>query len=392
MHDDHKLDHKLSPISSILSLALTVSLVASCSFFDKKEAPPPEVMKPKFEPVEQQFTPAEVETTIQEAVKLDPPERYIVKKGDTLWDISAKFLKSPWLWPEMWHINSQIRNPHLIYPGDVILLYYVDGKPYLTLEGSAGTLPKLPAGVGTVKLKPTIRYKTLSQAIDTLPRSVVAAFLSEPRVLSEEEFEQAPYVFSSQEEHLANSQGDRVYVRNVKDEQQIEYIIVRKGDPYIDPDTEEVLGYEAQDIADARMVRISDPSTIIITRARREVLTGDNLIPSLERKINFNFFPRAPRHKVEGKIIAVYDGLSQIGQYHIVVLNRGEKQGIEVGHVLAVYQAGTYVRDYKTGDDVLLPEERAGILMVFRVFERLSYGLIMEAERPLKVLDSIKNP
>ena len=280
MYDDHKLGHKISPISPLLwILAMVISLVitlslSSCSSAPK-ETPAPQVM-PEPEPVEQKETPAEVVSITPDVVKPNLPERYVVKKGDTLWDIAAKFLKNPWLWPEMWHINTQIRNPHLIYPGDVILLYYVDGKPYLTLEGSAGTRPTLPAGVGTEKLKPTIRFKALDKAIDTLPRSAIAAFISNPKVLSEQQFEDAPYVFSSMETHLINSQGDRVYVRNVKDEQQIEYLVIRKGDAYIDPDTEEVLGYEAQDIADARMVRIADPSTIVITRARKEVLTGDN--------------------------------------------------------------------------------------------------------------------
>ncbi len=389
MYDDYKLGQKLSQFTLILTFASTLSLI-SCSSAPK-ETPAPEVI-PHSEPVQQKFTPAEVEVINSDVIKPDQPERYVVKKGDTLWDIAETFLKSPWLWPEMWHINSQIRNPHLIYPGDVILLYYVDGKPYLTLEGSAGSRPTLPAGVGTVKLKPTIRYENLNQAIDTLPRSAIAAFISNPRVLSKKEFKNAPYIFSSMETHLINGQNDRVYVRNVKDEQQIEYIVVRKGDAYIDPDTNETLGYEAQDIADARMVRVSDPSTIVITRARKEVLTGDNIIPHLEQQINFNFFPRAPLQKVDGKIIAVYDGLTMIGQYNVVILNRGEKQGIEVGHVLAVYQAGTRVRDFRTGDKVLLPEERAGLLMVFRVFEKLSFGLIMESQRALKVYDAVRNP
>jgi hypothetical protein len=389
MYDVQKLGHKLPILTLAITLVITLNL-ASCSSAPKEKPAP--VIVPDPEPVEQAYTPAAVESITPDVVKPDRPERYIVKKGDTLWDLSAKFLKNPWLWPEMWHINTQIRNPHLIYPGDVVLLYYVDGKPYLTLEGSAGTRPTLPAGVGTVKLKPTIRLETLNQAIDTLPRTAIAAFISNPRVLTEKQFEEAPYVFSSRETHLINGQGDRVYVRNVQDDQQIEYVVIRKGDAYVDPDTDEVLGYEAQDIADARMVRVADPSTIVITRVRKEVLTGDNLIAHLEQKINFNFFPRAPRHKVSGKIIAVYDGLTQIGQFNVVILNRGEQDGMKIGHVLAVYQAGTYVRDNKTGDDVLLPEERAGLLMVFRVFEKLSYGIIMEAERALKVLDSVRNP
>jgi len=397
MYDEQEFGHPIAPKKPISSLviglasSLIIGLsVAACSSAPKVQETPEVIPEP--EPVQQVFTPAEVEVISEAVVQPDPPERYVVKKGDTLWDIAGTFLKNPWLWPEMWHINTQIRNPHLIYPGDVILLYYIDGKPYLTLEGSAGTAPTLPAGVGTVKLKPTIRYKNLDQAIDTLPRDVIAAFISNPRVMTKQEFARAPYIFSSRDSHLVNGQGDRVYVRNVKDEQQVEYVVVRQGGAYVDPDTYEVLGYEAQDIADARMVRIDDPATIIITRARKEVLVGDNIIPSLERKIEFNFYPHAPRQILRGKIIAVYDGLSQIGQYNVVVLNRGTNQGVEVGHVLAVYQAGTFVRDNRTGDDVLLPEERAGLMMVFRVFDKLSYGLIMETERVLKVNDTFRNP
>ncbi|VAX00005.1 Uncharacterized protein with LysM domain, COG1652 [hydrothermal vent metagenome] len=389
MYDDQKHGHKFSKLTPYLTLAVSLSL-ASCGA-TPKPAPLLEP-EPERERVEQPFTPAQVEEITSDDIKPNVPERYVIVKGDTLWDIAAKFLKSPWLWPEVWHINTQIRNPHLIYPGDVILLYYVDGKPFLTLEGSAGTRPTLPAGVGTVKLKPTIRFENLNQAIDTLPRSAIAAFISNPRVLTEKQFEEAPYVFSSRDTHLVNAQGDRVYVRNVKDEQQVQYVVVRRGDPYQDPDTYEILGVEAIDVADARMVRIADPSTIIITRARKEVLTGDSLIPHLEQQIDFNFFPRAPRRKMEGKIIAVYDGLSQIGQYNVVILNRGESHGMEVGHVLAIYQAGTYVRDNRTGDDVLLPEERAGLMMVFRVFDKLSYALVMETERALKVKDAFRNP
>ncbi len=390
MYDDQKPGYKTLKLSPYLTLAVTLSLAACSSAPTQQEQAPEPIPEPA--PVEQAFTPAIAEPVTADVLKPNLPERYVVKKGDTLWDIAATFLKDPWFWPEMWHINTQIRNPHLIFPGDVILLYYVDGKPFLTLEGSAGTRPTLPAGVGTVKLKPTVRYENLNQAIDTLPRNAIAAFISNPRVLTNKEFEAAPYIFSSRDTHLVNGQGDRVYVRNVKDKQQVQYVVVRKGDRYIDPDTYEVLGVEAIDVADARMVVISDPSTIIITRARKEVLTGDNLIPHLEQKIDFNFFPRPPRTKMEGKIIAVYDGLSQIGQYNVVILNRGTKHGMEVGHVLAVYQAGTYVRDNRTGDDVLLPEERAGLMMVFRVFEKLSYALIMEAERALKVKDSFRNP
>lgn len=331
--------------------------------------------------------------------KPDYPERYVVKKGDTLWGIAGRFLNDPWLWPQVWHINPEIRNPHLIYPGDVVVLYRdADGKPYLTLEGSAGMAPAPPKGIQTEKLSPRPRYEPIEKAIPTIRRSVIAPFLQRPRVVTEEELEDAPYIVSSYEGHLISGTGNRIYARDIQDESIGRYDVVRPGRVYKDPQTGEVLGYEVIRLADARVTRgksgRDDVVTLNISRAQQEVLNGDRLLPVEQHKLEFNFFPRPPRQEINGEIIAVHNGLSQIGQYNVVVLNKGVREGLEPGHVLAIYQDGGTARDPESwlGFHVDLPDERAGILMVFRSYEKVSYALVMEAYRSLHVNDKVANP
>jgi hypothetical protein len=331
-------------------------------------------------------------------MKPDHPDRYVVVKGDTLWGIADRFLNDPWLWPKVWQINPNIRNPHLIFPGDVIVLYYVDGKPYLTLEGMAGVVPPRDTGVvpskdiETVKLSPEIRYDTLEKAIDTIPRSAIGPFLYRPRVVTKEEIKNAPYIVSSYEEHLISGTGHRVYANNVTDKNIAQYGVIRPGQVYRDPDTNEILGYEVIRVAAARVVRSGDPTTLNLVSSKREVLNGDLLLPSEESELDFNFFPQPPREKINGKIISVFDGLSQIGQYNVVVLNRGQRDGLVPGNVLAIYQAGKKVRDPQSSRWVTLPDERAGILMVFRTYEKVSYALVMKATNVMYVNDKVTNP
>ncbi|MDR9437072.1 MAG: LysM peptidoglycan-binding domain-containing protein [Thiohalophilus sp.] len=329
--------------------------------------------------------------------KPDYPERYVVKKGDTLWGIAGRFLNDPWLWPQVWHINPEIRNPHLIYPGDVVVLYRdADGKPYLTLEGSGGMAP--PRDIQSEKLSPRPRYESIEKAIPTIRRAVIAPFLQRPRVVTEEELEDAPYIVSSYEGHLISGTGNRIYARDIQDESIGRYDIVRPGRVYRDPQTGEVLGYEVIRLADARVTRgksgRDDVVTLNISRAQQEVLNGDRLLPVEQHQLEFNFFPRPPKEEVEGEIIAVHNGLSQIGQYNVVVLNKGTREGLEPGHVLAIYQDGGTARDPDSwlGFHVDLPDERAGILMVFRSYEKVSYALVMEAYRSLHVNDKVANP
>jgi hypothetical protein len=394
--NNHKLfGLRISRLLTIISLAGLVACGGAPT------APPPEQTsaEPQTAAPAEKLGPAEPMPQVSEAppapektpLRDDIPERYVVKKGDTLWDIASRFLKDPWLWPEVWHVNPEIRNPHLIYPGDVIALYYVEGKPVLTLEG-AEAVPEPRPGMETVKLEPKVRVEKLEKAITTIPKDAIAPFLAAPRVVDEDTLDAAPYVISSYEGHLISGPGTVIYIHGLDDSADPSYNVVRKGEAYIDPETEEVLGYEAQDLADARIVKVGSPSTGQITKARQEVINGDYLLPVDDKTLDLNFFPRAPKQKVEGQIISVYKGVEKIGQYNMVVLNRGKRDGLKPGHVLEIYRAGLEVRDPKTGDRVQLPEEYAGVLMVVRPYEKLSYALVMEAERALRIHDKVVSP
>ena len=348
-------------------------------------------------------------------LKADHPDRYTVVKGDTLWDISARFLQDPWQWPTVWNVNPAIKNPHLIYPGDVILLQVVEGQPVLMLERSqdmAGaasesaattTARQLPThtdeGNPIVRLSPTVRASRLEEkAIPTIPSDAIKQFLKFPRIVTKRELENAGYIVASADGGLISGSNDKVYARGIEPQEQNAYDIVRMGKTYYSSKGwgSEVLGYEMLRIADARVTRYDDPSTMIITRANREVLIGDRLLPATEeRELNLNYLPHAPDKKVNGKIIAVLDGVSRIGQYQTVVINLGLRDKIEIGHVLGIYQAGEEVTDKVSGrwnSSLTLPDERAGTLMVIHPFERISYALVMEAEKDMKVNDSITNP
>lgn len=314
----------------------------------------------------------------------DHPDSYEVVKGDTLWDISGKFLRYPWFWPEIWQVNPQIANPHLIYPGDVLTLVYVDGKPQLMLQRG-----------GTVKLSPRIRTSPLEDAIPTIPMETIRPFLVGAQVVSQEEIDAAPYIVASVGEHIIAGAGDRVYVRKVEDDTQTRFNIFRPGGPYIDPQTQEVLGYEAIHVGQADLQRTGDPATLMLATTTREAIDGDRLLPIPEEPVRPYFMPRVPEQEVEGQIISVYDGVTQIGQYHTVVINRGIRDGLEPGHVLAVYQAGNVIEDPVTPDPrdtVQLPDERAGVAMVYRTFDRVSLALIMRATQAIHVLDKVRNP
>lgn len=316
------------------------------------------------------------------------PERYIVQKGDTLWDISKRFLHDPWLWPEIWYHNPEVRNPHLIYPGDIISLVYIDGKPRLTVRSQDR--------VGeTVRLSPQIREESISSAIPTIPLEAIRPFLTETRIVDAGVLDTAPYIVAGADEHVLSSARDKVYVRGLDEDSLKNYSIVRKGDTYTDPDTKEVLGQEARHIGDARLLSSGDPSTLSVLTSNREILVGDRILPLSEDSFQANFMPKAPDTMIEGRIISVLDGVSQIGQYSIVVLNQGLHDGLEVGDVLAVYKTGPTIRDTVSGkraDKVKLPDERAGELIVFRTFEGMSLGLVMQATQAMHVLDSVRNP
>jgi len=321
----------------------------------------------------------------QVVLKEGHPDRHVVVKGDTLWDISERFLDSPWLWPEIWYVNPQIDNPHLIYPGDVINLVYVDGKPQLRVQ----------RGKGTYKLSPQAREERLDKAIPTIPIDAIQQFLTQPLVVDQETLKNAAYVVSSADEHLIVGAGDRAYVRGIDAEQGRRHNLFRPGDAYVDPETGEILGYEALYLGDGNVERFGDPSTVKLTRTTREINIGDRLLPMTQEDVYAYFTPHAPADDIDGTIIAVVDGVTQIGQYQIVVINRGEREGIDVGTVLAVHQAGSMIKDQVSDDPkatVQLPDEQAGVMMVFRTFDKVSFGLIMKATSALHVGDRIAKP
>ena len=318
------------------------------------------------------------------ALKDNLPETYTVKKGDTLWGISGMYLQQPWLWPELWDVNPQIDNPHLIYPGDELYLVWVDGQPRLRLKRGRD-----------VKLAPNMRVSQLDLAIPVIPLDEIGAFLLRHRILGASELNDSAYVVAGDQGHLISAPGDRVFGRGPFSEDERAYGIYRPGEVYRDPITNEGLGHQAQDIGNAQRLSSArdDVVELEITRVAEEVRIADRLLPNEERILDATFQPQAPDTEIEnGFMIAVDGGVSQIGTTDIVVLNRGLRDGLEIGNVLAIYQTGEVVYDKVAKNNVTLPDTRAGLLMVFESFEKASYAIVLKASRPLKVLDKVKNP
>ena len=317
------------------------------------------------------------------------PEHHVVQRGDTLWRISGLFLQSPWQWPEIWAVNPAVENPHLIYPGDVIRLLHTAEGPRLVIErpGSHAT-----ATGGATVLRPRIRSTPLDEAIPAIPREALRAFLEEAWIIENPDVERGPYVLHGADEHVITGAGDRIYGRHASAAEGTDYGVYRLGEPYVDPDSGEHLGHAAIQVATATLTRAGDPATLQLRRSRQEVLPGDLMRLQPSRTPAANFYPRPPEQQVQGRILRVINGISQIGQYQVVVLNRGARDGLEPGHTLGIEQIPLAVRDPYSGALIQPPSERTGDAMVFRTFERLSLALVTKATAAMQPLDHVVMP
>ncbi|NOS95422.1 MAG: LysM peptidoglycan-binding domain-containing protein [Methylotenera sp.] len=365
------------------------------------------------------------------ALKPNHPDRHVVVKGDTLWGISGKFLKDPWLWPKVWQLNrAQIKNPHLIYPGDVVFLDMSSGKPELKLLRE------------TITLQPGAVIEPLEKtAISTIPLNIIAPFLNQPLIIEKDQLAESPRIIAGQDNRVVLSPGTRVYINKIEEGDGLNWFVYRPGNDLVDPDSKEVLGVEATYLGDARVTKYGEPASADITKAKEEIFTKDRLVPSGDEVIA-NFVPHAPDTEITGRIIKIYGGVAEAGPQSIVSISRGSADGIEVGHVLAISRYGRVIKDpepQRESDEqkqakanakpklkelnfnvsrdadgkpvvnfekkpentsglvlepgmIKLPDERVGLLMVFRVFDRVSYGLIMQASEPVNTLDTVKTP
>lgn len=370
-------------------LAATTVLITGCS----TSKPDPVIL---VEP-EQTETTEKVAVAAKEIrVKASYPRQYTVKKGDTLWGISSLFLQDPWFWPEIWQRNQQIRNPHLIFPGDVLTLVYVNGQPQMLVnEAQHKTVQQDSGGLPVKKLSPGIRSKALQASIPSIPGDAIRQFLSNPRVVTKEQLDDAPRIIGSDEKHLVLGTGDRVYIRGEIDKERVRFSVFRPGDELRDPSSNDLLGYEAKYSGNVHITNYDDPASGDLTYTHQEVLIGDRLLPEDKSKLENLFFPHIPDKDVDAQIISLYDALFGVAQFQIVVINKGERDGMEVGHLLATFTQGEVVRDHfdkRRSEPVKLPNERSGLLMLFKTFDRVSYGLTLESKRVIHKDDFVHTP
>ena len=368
-------------------------------------------------------------------IEADAPNSYTVVRGDTLWDISDRFLKEPWRWTEIWGYNPQVVNPDLIYPGDKLALNYVNGKPTLSLtrnnqlvspgsvsgvrasssndtnafrnvsdnagnvsdnadnvSDNAGNVSDNAGGNTRVKLSPRVRSESLEDAIPMISSESISQFLVHPLVLENSTINKAPYVIANDEDRLIASTGSKIYARGRLNRANTSYGVYRKNKELVDPVSGAHLGYEVTHVSDARLLSVGDPSTLTLTSNRKETITGDFLLPTNTEATPSQYVQRLPKLLGDARIVSLVDSISQSGRNQVVVVNVGDESSIQTGDVLAVETAGHTVTDRhssKKGDPVKLPNQRIGVLMVFRTFDKVSYALVMESTRPIKVNDFV---
>ncbi|MBI2286678.1 MAG: LysM peptidoglycan-binding domain-containing protein [Nitrosomonadales bacterium] len=313
-------------------------------------------------------------------LRSNAPDRHVVVKGDTLWDISGKFFKDPWRWPYIWGMNRDtIKDPHWIYPGDVIIL-----------DRASGALRIGQAGGSVVKLSPKVRAgHSAHDAIPSIPASAIAPFLSQPLVIEEGALKDAPTLVGAREGRVILGAHDIGFVKGLSADKGTKWQIYRPGKTFTDPDTEEALGIEAIYLGNAEVTDFADVSTVAITRSVQEINQGDRLVAPSGAAVNA-YLPRAPGGNISARVISVYGGVSQAGQNTVITLSKGARDGLESGHVLALYRKGEEVKN--EGEKFTLPDERYGLVFVFRVFDKVAYALVMQTRLPVQLLDRAQTP
>lgn len=335
--------------------------------------------------------------TAQTKVELqdNPPERYVVVKGDTLWDISSRFLKTPWRWPEIWQINKdEIKNPHWIYPGDIIILDLNGATPRLRLsgEGTGQSLGKDSSGQDITILHPQARYEQLSKAaVPSIPPGDIEPFLSQPLVVDENTLNNAPRIIAAQEKRVVLGAGNIAYVMGLTEAKGIDWQIYRKGRSFIDPDSKEFLGYEAIYLGDAKVEKFDQASTVHITKSKQEINKGDRLVVAA-KEVFRSYMPHSPETTIKGRVLSIYGGVAEGGRHSIVAISKGAREKLEPGNVLALYRTGATIKTDDTKETVKLPDERYGLIFIFRTFEKISYGLVMQSNRPVQLNDTVLTP
>jgi LysM domain len=326
----------------------------------------------------------------------DAPDRHTVVRGDTLWDISGKFLATPWKWPEVWQMNrEQIKNPHLIYPGEIVYLDRSGSSPRLRLGkalnvGAAGE----GTAIGPAKLEPLVRSEPIDRLpIPTISSQAIEAFLNRPLVVEENELTKSPRVVGGSDARLYLGKGDRVYARGFSGNPAAgtDWHIYRPAKPILDPETRKPIAYEAIYVGAAKFERSGDPATMRITGNQEEVGEGDRLIQA-EPARTFNYSPKAPDQPVMGRIVSIYKGVSQAGKNNVITLSVGKSHGVDVGTVLVIQQPGREITDRQVNQKIRLPDEPVGHVLVFRTFDKISYGLIVEATGYPTIGDKVTNP
>lgn len=317
-------------------------------------------------------------------IKPDSPRRYTVQEGDTLWSISRRFLEDPWRWPEIWQRNPDIENPHLIYPGDVLVL---------TGTGDEQSDPKVKVlrERKITKLQPEVRVVERDDAIPTIPPNAIQPFLTNPLVIEEDGLENAAYVAAGEEGSVILGKYSVFYARGI-DSGATYFNIFQPGKPLFDPETEEFLGQQAIHLGEARVLEAGDTARMEVTSSTQEIGRGDRMVPAEDNIALPYYQPHAPEQSVNGYIIHIDRAVAEGGPLQVIIVSMGKREGMEPGHVLRIRRQQADIKDVVTDEDIEIPAQDSGLAMVFRVFDKVSYALVMEASRSIHINDRVTNP